>query len=160
MSVVEGSFEKVRRKMVASRIEFMGQLAKFSKEELAQQPTEGEWSPLQLAYHIYIVDGLALEQMQRVQNEENPLIASIEEIAPHLTNTSEPPASLDAVLAGMAARREEIFEYLSHLPDEAWLRPSQHKEWGELKFYQFVNILSIHDQQHAQQLAALKAAKE
>jgi hypothetical protein len=156
MASLENPFEKVRRKMVAARIEFMAQLAKFSKEELEQVPAEDEWSPLTLAHHLYIADGLALEQMQLVQNEENPLVTATEEETPHLTNASEPPVSLDAVLAGMAARREEIFEYLSALPPENWERPFRHPNWGQLKFYQLVNILPMHDKQHAQQLVEIK----
>src|SRR5437660_12023512 len=126
MATLENPFEKVRHKMVAARIEFIGQLAKFSHDELTQQPAEGEWSALQLAHHVYIADGLALEQMQIVQSEDNPLIVATEDETPRLTRASEPPASLDAVLAGMAARREELFEYLAGLPADAWERPFRH----------------------------------
>lgn len=156
MATVENPYEKVRRKMVAARIEFMAALAKFGKDELRKQPAEGEWSALELAHHLYIADGLALEQMKLVQNEENPLVVATEEETPRLTRSSEPPASLEAVLAGMAARREEIFEYLASLPVEAWERPFRHPAWGERKFYQMVNILPFHDQMHAQQLAAIR----
>ncbi len=156
MANVENPYEKVRRKMVAARIEFMAQLAKFGKDELRKQPAEGEWSPLELAHHLYIADGLALEQMRLVQNEDNPMVVAPEEEAPRLTRSSEPPVSLEAVLAGMAARREEIFEYLAALPVESWERPFRHHAWGERKFYQLVNILPFHDQMHAQQLAAMK----
>ncbi len=156
MTTVQSPFDKVRRKLVAARIEFMGQLAKFSKEELAQEPAPEEWSPLRLAHHLYIADGLVLEQLQRVQEEDNPLIIELEEESPHLTRTSEPPVSLDAVLAGMAARREDLLEYLSSLPADVWERPLHHPLWGSMKFYQLVNILYIHDQQHTQQLAAIK----
>ena len=156
MTTVENPFEKVRRKMVAARIEFLGQLAKFGKDELHRQPAEGEWSPLELSYHLYIADGLALEQMQLVQNEDNPEIVATEEEAPRLTRTSEPPATLESVLGGMAARREEIFQYLSTLPVEAWDRPFRHHTWGQRKFYQFVNILPMHDAMHTQQLMEIK----
>ncbi len=157
MASIENPFDKVRRKLVAARIEFMGQLAKFGNDELSRQPVEDEWSPLQLAQHLYIADGLALEQMRIVQHEDNPLITDGEEETPRLTRDSEPPASLDAVMAGMAARREELFEYLASLPTDAWERPCQHPKWGQLKFYQLVNILPVHDQTHAQQLADIKA---
>jgi uncharacterized damage-inducible protein DinB len=156
MTTVQSSFDKVRRKMVAARIEFMGQLARFSKDELTQEPAPGEWSPVRLAHHLYIADGLVLEQLRRVQDEDNPLITKLEEESPYLTRTSEPPVSLDAVLAGMAARREELFEYLSSLPADVWERPLRHHQWGQMKFYQLVNVLYTHDQQHAQQLAAIK----
>ena len=160
MTTTESSFEKVRRKMVSARIEFMSQLAKFSRDELTQHFFDDEWTPLQLAYHLYITDGLALEQLQRVQNEDNPSIPDTGQIAPELTRASEPPDSIDTVLAGMAARREEIFTYLSALPPAAWSRPLQHAAWGPLKFYQMVNILPQHDQQHTRQLANMKARQQ
>lgn len=156
MTTHERPFEKVRRKMVTARVEFIGQLAKFRKDELGEAPAEGEWSALELAHHLYVADGLALEQMRLVQEEDNPLIAAVEEEAPRRTRTSEPPTSLESVLAGMAARREEIFEYLSSLPDDAWERPFRHHLWGERKFYQLVNVLPRHDQLHAQQLVAIR----
>lgn len=159
MATIENPFEKVRRKMVDARIEFMSQLAKFNSEELTRQPADGsEWSPLLLAYHLYIADGLALEQMKIVQQEDNPLITATEEETPRRTRAAEPPMSLDSVLAGMAARREEIFEYLAGLPRDAWERPFRHPNWGQLKFYQLVNVLPQHDRTHAQQLADIKAA--
>ena len=157
MATLENPFEKVRSKMVAARIEFMGQLATFSKDEISREPGEDEWSPLQLANHLYIADGLALEQMQLVQNEDNPILTNLEEDTPRLTRASEPPVSLDAVLAGMAARREELYEYMANLPVDAWERPFRHPSWGQLKFYQLVNILPAHDRTHAQQLTNIKA---
>src|SRR2546421_11732039 len=113
METVENPYDKVRRKMVAARIEFMSRLAKFNQDGLKKQPAEGEWSPLELAHHLYIADGLALEELKRVQNEDNPMVVATEEEAPRLTRASEPPVSLDAVLAGMAARRGEDFCVLS-----------------------------------------------
>ena len=161
MTTVDNPFDKVRRKLVAARIEFMGQLAKFSNEELTRNPGgEDEWSPLQLAYHLYIADGLALETMQLIQTEDNPLIEDLGDETPRRTREAEPPVSLDSVLAGMAARREEIFQYLSELPDDAWERPLRHPTFGPLKFYQIVNILPQHEKIHAQQLADIKALTE
>ncbi len=157
MTIIENPFEKVRVKLVSARIEFMSQLAKFSNDELMKQFTNEEWSPLQLAHHLYIADGVAMEQMQQIQNEDNPLLTDTGVIVPQLTRKAELPASLEAVLAGMAARREEIFTYLSTLPAESWMRPAQHSAWGPIKFYQFVNVLPQHDQQHARQLSSIKA---
>ncbi|MBA2391686.1 MAG: DinB family protein [Ktedonobacteraceae bacterium] len=157
MTIVENPFEKVRVKLVSARIEFMSQLAKFSNEELMKQFTDEEWSPLQLAHHLYIADGVAMEQMQQIQNEDNPLLTDTGVIVPQLTRKAELPVSLESVLAGMAARREAIFAYLSALPAESWMRPAQHSAWGPIKFYQFVNVLPQHDQQHARQLSSIKA---
>ena len=113
---------------------------------------------MHIANHLYIADGLALEQLKRVQEEDNPLVPDLAKETPRLTREAEPPTSLESVLAGMAARREEIFEFLAQLTEEDWVRPLRHPEWGQLKFYQLVNVLPQHDKLHAQQLADIKAA--
>ncbi len=158
MGIIENPFEKVRPKMTAARIELMSQLAKFGHNELNTSPSPDQWSAIEIAHHVYLTDGTMLEQIYLVQNEENPLIANIGEGAQHSIKTSEPPVSLDAVLGGMAARREEMFEYLSKLPAADWDRPLRHPGRGQLKFYQLVNTLPLHDQTHARQLAELKDA--
>jgi hypothetical protein len=158
MATLENPFEKVRPKMVAARLELLSHLAKFSQKELTIALAQDEWSALVIAHHIYLADGEFLALMRQVQEEENPLIVDAAETTPRLTRESEPPISLEAVLGGMAARREELFEYLSTLPPENWERPYRHPQWGQRKFYQMVNALAEHDQAHARQLAEIKAA--
>ncbi len=155
MTAAEDAFDRVRRKMVTARIEFMGQLATFSKEELAALQ-EGEKSPIYISHLLYIIDGLALEQMHRVQEEDDPFLENLAERVPEVVHSTPPPQTLDAVLGGMAARREEMFEYLAGLSADAWERPFQQQEWGTRKFYQLVSMLPLYDQQHTHQLQALK----
>ena len=157
MATLENPFDKVRPKLVAARIELISQLAKFEHAELDVVSSPDSWSALEIAQHVYVTDGLALEQLRTIQTEENPLIAAPEEEAPRRTRASQPPVSLEAVLTGMAARREELFEYLSTQSAEMWERPFRHPSWGQLKLYQLVNVLPQHDQAHARQLAELKA---
>jgi len=154
----EGSYSRARRKLVIARLELMGQLAKFAPDELTKHPIAGEFSPLQLTHYVYIADGFGLEQMKRVQSEDNPLIADLNEHAPRLMQEVEEPTSLDAVFAGMTARREEIFEYLSSLSEAAWRRPYSNAHGEEQLFPELVNMLALHDQQQAQQLMKLKDA--
>lgn len=160
MTTAEKPFAKARRKLVDARIQFLSQLAKFSKKELTQTAPGEDWTPIQIAHHLYIADGLALDELKRVQQEDNPLIADLREETPRQTEAAEPPVSLDAVMAGMAARREALFEFLSQLPDEAWERPFQDKSKGQLKFYQLVNILPKHEEIHTEQLTKIKAAMQ
>jgi hypothetical protein len=154
-------FEAFRSKLVAARIAFFGQLAKFSREELALSPGKGEWSPLQVAYHLYVTDGETLEQMQRVQSEENPLLSFPEIEGPaQVGANTELPATLEAIMAGMAARREELFQFLATLPHADWERTYRHPRQGQLNFPQLVQFLVDHDQRHAQHLARIKLARE
>ncbi|HLZ62047.1 MAG TPA: DinB family protein [Ktedonosporobacter sp.] len=157
MELSEHSYEQIRQKLVTARNNFMGQLAKFEKDELLLQPGENEWSALQVALHLSIVDGLALEEIKRVQWEENPLIVRLDQIAPRMTEEAELPASLDIVLADMAAKREGIFAFLKQLPKEAWERRCRYENWGQLTFAQFIDGLVQHDRLHTEQLAKIYA---
>src|SRR5579864_3922265 len=151
----ESAFARAQRKMVAARIEFLAALARVNPEELVT-PVGEEWSPLQIAYHLSITDGLALEQMHRIQEEDNPHIINITEIVPHTPKSILPSLSLASVLATMMAQREETFCYLSSLPETAWERSFRHEQWGQCKFSQFVNLLSLQDKMATRQLETIR----
>jgi hypothetical protein len=157
MATLENPFAKARPHMVAARLEVLSQLARFAPGELTLKASQDAWSALELAHHIYITDGLFLQALQEVQQIDNPHIPEIA-ATPQSTHEAEPPVSFEAVLSGMAARREEIFEFLQALPPEAWERPLHYAQAGQLQFYQLVNQMPLHDQEHARQLASLKEA--
>jgi hypothetical protein len=146
------SFSRVKRKMIAARIEFLAALARVQPSELSIAPTGEEWSPLEIAYHLSITDGLALEQMRRIQEEENPSIVHIAEVAPRPSANSLSSFSLASVLATMTAQREATFRYLASLPETAWERTFQQEQWGPHTFYQLVNLLPLHDKMATHQL--------
>src|SRR5262249_6018118 len=105
-SAEERSFDKARRKIVAARIEFLGHLARCGREELLHvRLGEPGWSSLEIAYHLYLTEGLILEEMRRVQEEDNPFIAGTTNAQPHIA-PNETALSLENVLASLAARRE------------------------------------------------------
>ena len=131
--------------MIAARIEFLAALARVQSANLSTAPAEEEWSPLQIAHHLSIIDALALEQMHRIQEEDNPLIVHIAESNPHILTDTSSPLSLEFVLTTMTAQRKAIFHYLASLPETAWERSFQQEHWGQSKFYQFVNLLPLHD---------------
>jgi hypothetical protein len=152
----KSAFVRVQRKMVAARIEFLAALARIQLTELSITPAGEEWSPLQIAYHLSMTDGLALEQIRRIQEEENPQIINIAEIAPHIPANILPSLSLASVLATMTAQREAIFAYLAKLPESAWERSFQQEQWGQHKFYQFVNLLPLQDKMATRQLGTIR----
>jgi hypothetical protein len=156
MATLEDPFGKVRPKLVSARTEFLSELARFQAVELEQRPAPDEWSALEVAYHLYVVDGLTLQEMRRVQEEDDPELSALETEGPRLTRETARDLSLDAVLAGLAARREEILQFLSGLTPAAWERPCHHHAWGTLKFYQLANVLAQHDRQHARQLVEIR----
>ena len=154
--IENSAFARAQRKMIAARIEFLAALARVQPAELSIAPTGEEWSPLQIVYHLSVTDGLALEQMHRIQEEDNPQIVHIAEFAPYMPTNTLPSLSLASVLATMTAQREATFRYLSNLPETAWERSFQQEKWGQRKFHQFVNLLPLHDKMATRQLETIR----
>lgn len=153
----EHHFVHVRRKMVVARIEFMSRLAAFTPTQLTQSMVDDELSPLSIAHHLYEVDNLAFQAMHSVQEQDNPLLPDLLEAPIRSIQTSPEYTSLEVVLTAMVAQREELFAYLATLSLSSWLRPCHFYDAEPRTFYQLVGILPLHDQQHARQLATLKA---
>ncbi|GLV58210.1 hypothetical protein KDH_50430 [Dictyobacter sp. S3.2.2.5] len=157
MAGIESPFVKVRRRLVMARIEFMSQLAAFQPEDLSRSLTaEGE-SPLLIAHHLATIEVVALQQLQRIQSEDNPHFDTLLQLLPVETELGDAVLSLDSVLVEMSDRRSELLSYLSQAPLSNWERPFVFASWGSRKFYQLVNMLPLHDRQHARQLATMRA---
>jgi len=144
------SVDRVLPKLRAARQAFIDFVSGLSPEQLEREPAPGEWSPHRLAQHLYLGDASLLREFQRVIAEDNPELAHIEEEGPVITRAAA-LQPLPELLAAMAARRAAIEAYLESLPEEAWQRPCHHHLWGELKFYQLVNIMASHDRLHTEQ---------
>lgn len=151
----------VRRKMVVARIEFMGRLAEFKNEQLMYSLSADEPSALQVVYHLYVIDSFVLQQMRRVQTEDDPELVNPVALSDRYYGEAvlQVPSAftLETILTGMIVRREEMFSYLSQLPTLAWERAFHFSATGQMRFYQLCNLLALHDQQHAHQLASIKA---
>jgi hypothetical protein len=155
MMTEENAFVRVQRRMVAARIEFLATLARFQPDELSITPAGEEWSPLQIVYHLSINDGLALEQMRFIQEEDHPQLVNIAELVPSLAVSSSSSLSLASLLATMTMQREALYRYLSKLPETAWERTFQQEQWGLRTFSQFVNLLPLHDKMAMRQLETI-----
>lgn len=157
MAGIESPFVKVRRRLVMARIEFMSQLAAFQPEDLNRSLTADGESPLLIAHHLATIEAVALQQLQRIQSEDNPHFDTLIQLLPVETELGDAVLSLETVLAEMFVRRSELLSYLLHAPLTSWERPFVFASWGSRKFYQLVNMLPLHDRQHARQLASIRS---
>jgi hypothetical protein len=154
--LAEDTFEDVRWRMVATRVEFISQLARFPRKDLVRPSAIGTMSPLRITHHLSLVDQCALRHMRCIQEQHNPMLTSITSEATYLHAQLKRSSSLSTLLTAMAATRVELFAYLAQLPQSAWQRPFQHAEWGSCEFRHLVAMLPLYDRQHTQQLIMLK----
>lgn len=156
----EAPFVAARAKLVRVRLELLRQLMQFQPEELTFSANPAEWSPLQVAYHIYLTDEILLQCTRQIQEEENPLMVSIGEEHSRLVHETGHQLPFATVLDGMVTRREALLNYLASLPATAWERPLRHALRGNLRFDQWIDMLPEHDLKHIRQLADMRAVQD
>ncbi|GCE18841.1 DinB family protein [Dictyobacter kobayashii] len=110
-----------------------------------------------IAHHLSLIEAVALQQLQRIQSEDNPQFDTLIQLLPVATESGDTILSLETILAEMSTRRSELFSYLSQVPLADWERPFAFASWGSRKFYQLVNMLPLHDRQHTRQLATIRS---
>ena len=148
MTTVENPFEKVRRKMVAARIEFHGTTGEIQQRGVAASACRGRMvaattrlSPLCRRWSRSGADATGAERRQPARCRPK------RDSAPHPRLRATRHAQLGTGRYGCPPRRN--FSISLHVTCEAWERPFRHHAWGERKFYQLVNIVPMHDQAYA-----------
>jgi len=117
------------------------------------QPEPGEWSFRFLAAHLATVDKECYQdRIVRIAGGENPRFESY-------FNTGRDFSKLDllASLHEWAVTRQEIVDFVSHLPAEKFLLTGTHVAFGTLTVGGVLQLMLDHDQEHIKHLEKLMA---
>jgi hypothetical protein len=113
------------------------------------------WSAVQIICHLRDAEERALERMQKMRDEENPVIESYDQEAwarDRRYESQDPLAALDRFVMYRQAHREAL-EGLA-LPH--WERTGQHQEMGRITILGHTLHMLSHDLGHLAQLSALR----
>jgi uncharacterized damage-inducible protein DinB len=117
-----------------------------------QRPFANAWSMNDVLSHLCDVDVRSLARMQRVVNEERPIIRTI-----HPDETSHDTTVLpDQLLAQFEQARGNTITYLQNLGAGQWQRKATFDSGEETTVRTLVQILIEHDTQHLNQLIEIK----
>jgi uncharacterized damage-inducible protein DinB len=117
-----------------------------------QRPSPHAWSINDVLSHLRHVDVQSLARIQRVVNEERPIIRTI---YPDETkhNAASQPAQL---LAQFEQARAKTITYLQNLGAGQWQRHAAFDSGEDTTIRTLVQILIEHDTQHLNQLIEIK----
>ena len=117
-----------------------------------QRPSPDAWSINDVLSHLRDVDIHSLARMQRVVNEERPIIRTI---YPDET-THDIDTLPEQLLAQFEQARGETITYLQNLGAGQWQRRATFDSGEDTTIRTLVQILIEHDTQHLNQLIAIK----
>ena len=120
-------------------------------------PKPGEWSVKQILLHTRDVAMLAYGlRIRRLLIETDFMPTSYEEEEYRALNPGD-AESVDTIVKMLAAEHELVANLLAPLPEAAWERSVRHPEGGTRTIAFFARRFAEHADEHAAQIAALRA---
>ncbi len=120
------------------------------------RPTPDEWTMHNLLAHLSAAEAPFLKRLRRIVDEDSPWLPYF---GPEVAKP-EATATRPELLAEWQATREQLLQFLSALPPEAWDRPATHETMGATTLALQVQNLISHDATHLEQLRAVRHAWE
>jgi uncharacterized damage-inducible protein DinB len=131
-----------------------GLIKDLSDAQLNRPPAPGEWSIRETLFHILVSDGLLVERVERMLNEDNPALNAV----PGWTAESKQSLTARAILDHFSRSRTNLIARLQHLSAEAWARRGVHEEWGEVTLLAQATYFARHERSHWAQIVRARRA--
>lgn len=134
-----------------------GLLAGLAEEQMARPPAGGGWSLRQVVAHLRDAEGVLRFRLQRMVEEENPLLES-QAVFAWATSEEDRPPTMAEIMDAYRRSRDESLAILAALPGMDWQRPGRHTEFGQVTILQQASYFAAHEQTHLATLADLRVS--
>ena len=129
------------------------ELAGVNQNTLRHRPADGEWSIKEVVGHLRDLTEVWHKRLYMVWSQTDPQFVSFDGEGSVIERAYQ-DADLAGVIAAMREQRLETVELLMHAVD--WSRIGQQRGVGRRTLKQFAEYLVSHDDEHIEQIRALK----
>lgn len=136
--------------------EVVAALEGITEQELDRAPDPGEWTPRQIVHHLADSEMTAAIRFRRLLAEESPEIVGYDEMEFARRLFYDRP--IEASLAVLEAARESSAQILDRLGEAEWERAGTHSERGYYSVETWLEIVSPHAHDHAEQIRRARAS--
>ncbi len=126
---------------------------------LKRRPQPGKWSAHEHACHLALVDPIFRARLDRMLEEDTPLIVSYDPDVDESPDTLSRMHLADAV-AAFTRHRAAFVERVRALTPAQWGRPAAHTECSHYSVFVMLRHLALHDMLHAYRIEELLLRKE
>jgi len=133
------------------------ELAGVPETAAIARPADGSWSIDDVLGHLCDHARFLHQRLSMMINLEEPRLASYDEGELAAARHAQSASRRD-LLTEFSERRAATVEMLSELVHWNWARAGRHEELGRISIRQLVDRALAHDQNHLEQIRALKQA--
>jgi len=155
--------------LIETRNHLLNEINLLSYDEFNKKPNSDEWSIAQVCHHLYLVESKftqAIEYgLKKIDGHEterkNIHVVSdktVKLIAPDMVKPDIKPFEVQGIIGLLSNSRNSLMTVLSKVEDPSVLREKsvKHPFFGELPLDQWIELVSIHEQRHIEQIKDIK----
>ncbi|MBP0725274.1 DinB family protein [Bacillus sp. RG28] len=156
-------------KLIETRNHLLNEINLLSYDEFNKKPNSNEWSIAQICHHLYLVESKftqAIEYgLKKIDGHEterkNIYVVSDKTVklnAPDMVKPDVEPFEVQKIIELLSNSRNSLMTVLSNVEDSSVLseKSAKHPFFGELPIDQWIDLVSIHEQRHIEQIKDIK----
>lgn len=147
--------DELIRQYRAGHSEVLDALGGLTDDRLDHRSGPDEWTPREVVHHLADAEMIAAVRLRRLLAEDEPEILGYDE--QEYTQRLHYDRPIESSLAAFKAARDTSAEILERLTEEDWERAGVHSERGRYSVDTWLEIVSAHGHDHAEQIR--RAAK-
>ncbi|MFF2886962.1 DinB family protein [Paenibacillus sp. NPDC057967] len=162
--------QRYQHDLSAARAYLLQEISSLNENEFNRFAVEDAWSIGQICHHLWktevlftkaIVFGLKRKPISDAGRKavEVVLDQAVKYRAPEIAEPDEGPFHVTELIWLLDGSRQQLLEVLVKIEDEAILKEIavNHPRFGDLPLDQWIELLYMHEQRHAEQIKKLKA---
>ena len=126
----------------------LGEIIKNVDEQKLMHNTEpGKWSAYDNIVHLTIYQPIFINRIKRILNEDSPVFNAYraDDDPDFIAGQKLPLADL---LIRLDADRQEIYTFITEIPDEQLSRTAAHPKYGTLSITNWTEFFLLHEAHH------------
>ena len=125
-----------------------------TREDIAQRPSQDEWSALEVCCHLRDSGEISVQRIDRLATEDETVLEPYDEGALALERKYRED-DLGRVLQALRSAWSGLADLLASLPESAWQRAGAHPERGAVSIDSEARRYADHARLHLQQIEAV-----
>jgi hypothetical protein len=153
------SADDMKRRLDASRMAVMDAIAGMTEQEFRTRSRVGEWAVAEVLAHLLATERILTERARNALTKDGYVATRVTEEEPdEQARGMAKRLHVPQILHGLLAQRRDTVRLLAPLTPESLARTFRHPRFGEQNVAGLFQHLGDHDEEHAKQITALRAA--
>ena len=135
----------------------MDAIAGLDEEGFRMRPRPDDWTAAEVLAHVLITEHLFVDRARAALAQDNVSVAPMDDEERQEQARSAQRMPVPQIVHGLLAQRRDTVRLLEPLSPQQLSRPFRHERRGQLTASWLFQHVAEHEEEHAQQISALRA---